>query len=75
MSIITPIKSALISVFYKDQLDVLAQALHKNNVTIYSTGGTETFINDLGINEDELQSKGSWKYSCKYIVKNNFEHK
>jgi phosphoribosylaminoimidazolecarboxamide formyltransferase/IMP cyclohydrolase len=49
MSTITPIKSALISVFYKDQLDVLAQALHKNNVTIYSTGGTQEFLEKMGI--------------------------
>lgn len=43
------IKSALISVFYKDGLDVLVQELHKNEVSIYSTGGTEKFIKELGI--------------------------
>ena len=43
------IKSALISVFHKDGLDVLAKALHRNNVTIYSTGGTAAFLRGLDI--------------------------
>ncbi len=43
------ISSALISVFYKDGLEPIVQALAKNNVTIYSTGGTQTFIENLGI--------------------------
>lgn len=43
------IKSALISVYYKDKLDLLVQALAKNNVTIYSTGGTQSFIEALGV--------------------------
>lgn len=42
------IQSALISVFDKDGLEPIVRELHKNNVTIYSTGGTETFIKDLG---------------------------
>ena len=43
------IQSALISVFSKDGLEPIVQELHKNNVTIYSTGGTEDFIKALGI--------------------------
>ncbi|MDR2223256.1 MAG: bifunctional phosphoribosylaminoimidazolecarboxamide formyltransferase/IMP cyclohydrolase [Flavobacteriaceae bacterium] len=43
------IQSALISVFDKNGLEPIVQELHKNNVIIYSTGGTETFIKDLGI--------------------------
>lgn len=43
------IKSALISVFYKDGMDAIAKKLHELNITIYSTGGTEKFIKDLGI--------------------------
>lgn len=43
------IKSALISVFHKDGLEPIVRELHKNNVTIYSTGGTEKFIKDLAI--------------------------
>lgn len=43
------IQSALISVFYKDGLAPLVQELAKQNITIYSTGGTQKFIEDLGI--------------------------
>jgi phosphoribosylaminoimidazolecarboxamide formyltransferase/IMP cyclohydrolase len=43
------IKSALISVFSKDGLEPIVRQLHEQNVTIYSTGGTEEFINNLGI--------------------------
>ncbi|MTG97091.1 bifunctional phosphoribosylaminoimidazolecarboxamide formyltransferase/IMP cyclohydrolase [Myroides albus] len=43
------INSALISVFDKNGLEPIVRELHKNNVVIYSTGGTETFIKDLGI--------------------------
>ena len=43
------IQSALISVFHKDGLAPIAQKLDKLGVTIYSTGGTEKFIKDLGI--------------------------
>ncbi|WP_452226741.1 bifunctional phosphoribosylaminoimidazolecarboxamide formyltransferase/IMP cyclohydrolase [Lacinutrix cladophorae] len=44
------IKSALISVFSKDGLEPIVKELNKQGVTIYSTGGTEKFITDLGIN-------------------------
>lgn len=43
------IKSALISVFYKDQLEPLVQKLNELGVTIYSTGGTQTFIEEQGV--------------------------
>ncbi len=43
------IKSALISVFHKDGLEPIVRKLNELNVTIYSTGGTENFIKDLGI--------------------------
>lgn len=42
------IKSALISVFYKDGLDEIVNTLAANGVTIYSTGGTLAFIESLG---------------------------
>ncbi len=42
------IKAALISVYYKDGLDVLIHTLAKQNVTFYSTGGTQAFIEGLG---------------------------
>ena len=50
MSTSKTIKSALISVFHKDGLAPIVQKLTDLNVTIYSTGGTEKFIKELGIN-------------------------
>lgn len=43
------IKSALISVFYKDNLENIVKKLGEQGVTIYSTGGTQKFIEDLGV--------------------------
>lgn len=43
------IQSALISVFYKDGLENIVQLLIENGVTIYSTGGTQSFIENLGV--------------------------
>jgi phosphoribosylaminoimidazolecarboxamide formyltransferase/IMP cyclohydrolase len=43
------IQSALISVFYKEGLDSIVRRLNELGITIYSTGGTEKFIKDLGI--------------------------
>ena len=41
--------SALISVFHKDGLEPIVKKLDDLGVTLYSTGGTEKFIKDLGI--------------------------
>lgn len=43
------IKSALISVFYKDGLEALIRTLHDNKIEILSTGGTQKFIEKLGV--------------------------
>jgi len=43
------IQSALISVFYKDGLEPVVQELHELGITIYSTGGTQSFIEKLKI--------------------------
>lgn len=43
------IKSALISVYYKDGLDQLVHLLNQQGVVIYSTGGTQDYIEQLGI--------------------------
>ena len=43
------ISSALISVFYKDGLAPVVQQLKKQGAIIYTTGGTQKFIEDLGI--------------------------
>src|SRR6056300_1046312 len=50
MSASKTIKSALISVFHKDGLAPIVQKLNELGVTIYSTGGTEKFIKELGVN-------------------------
>ena len=50
MSHTKKISSALISVFNKDGLEPIVKKLNEQGVTIYSTGGTQKFINDLGIN-------------------------
>ncbi|ARN71905.1 bifunctional phosphoribosylaminoimidazolecarboxamide formyltransferase/IMP cyclohydrolase [Nonlabens tegetincola] len=42
-------KSALISVFSKEGLEPIVQKMNELGITIYSTGGTEKFITDLGI--------------------------
>lgn len=42
------IKSALISVFYKDGLDRVANALKESGVRIYSTGGTRSYLEERG---------------------------
>lgn len=44
------IQSALISVFYKDGLEPIVKKLSELGITIYSTGGTQAFIENLGIN-------------------------
>ena len=49
MSTSLKITSALISVFDKEGLAPIVQELNKQGVTLYSTGGTEKFIRDLGI--------------------------
>lgn len=43
------ISSALISVFHKEGLEPIVRKLDELGVTIYSTGGTQKFINDLDI--------------------------
>ncbi len=49
MSASVKIQSALISVFDKTGLEPIVKALHQQNVTIYSTGGTQSFIEALDI--------------------------
>ena len=50
------LKSALISVFHKEGLEPIVRKLHELGVTLYSTGGTETFINNLGIEVVAVES-------------------
>lgn len=41
------ISSALVSVYYKDHLEPLLRLLHQHGVQLYSTGGTQQFIESL----------------------------
>jgi len=43
------LQSALISVYHKDGLKPIIEKLHSLGVTLYSTGGTQKFIEDLSI--------------------------
>lgn len=43
------IKSALISVYYKEGLETIINLLSASGITIYSTGGTQQFIEQLGV--------------------------
>jgi phosphoribosylaminoimidazolecarboxamide formyltransferase/IMP cyclohydrolase len=54
------IKSALISVFYKDGLEPVVRKLHDLGVQLYSTGGTQTFIEGLGIPCKSVESVTSY---------------
>jgi len=50
------IKSALISVYHKDNLDVIVRKLDQLQVKIYSTGGTKTFVEGLGVPVTAVES-------------------
>jgi len=46
---IRKINSALISVYHKDNLAPVIKLLHENGVKLFSTGGTQKFIEEAGI--------------------------
>ena len=50
------IKSALISVYYKDGLERIVRKLAEDGVAIYSTGGTLSFIESLGLKATSVES-------------------
>jgi len=50
------IKSALISVFHKDGLDLIIKELAAGGVKLYSTGGTLSFIESLGLEATAVES-------------------
>ena len=43
------VKSALISVYHKDGLEPIVRNLHSLGVKLYSTGGTQSFLESLGL--------------------------
>ncbi len=54
------IKSALISVFYKDNLEPIIKKLGELGVTIFSTGGTQEFIEKLGVKVTPVETLTSY---------------
>ena len=60
MSTLKKASSALISVFHKEGLEPIVKKLDQLGITIYSTGGTEAFIRDLGIAVIPVESVTSY---------------
>ncbi|MFO0494632.1 MAG: bifunctional phosphoribosylaminoimidazolecarboxamide formyltransferase/IMP cyclohydrolase [Flavobacteriia bacterium] len=54
------IKAALISVFDKTGLAPIVKELHKNQVIIYSTGGTQNFIEEMNVPVERVEDLTSY---------------
>jgi phosphoribosylaminoimidazolecarboxamide formyltransferase/IMP cyclohydrolase len=54
------IKNALISVYHKQGLGPIVDSLSANNTTIYSTGGTQAFIEERGIKVERVEDLTSY---------------
>ena len=54
------INSALVSVFSKEGLEPIARELDRLNIKIYSTGGTQRFIENLGIKVEAVENITSY---------------
>ncbi len=54
------IHSALISVFHKDGLEPIIRELERTGVHLYSTGGTQSFIEGLGIKVTPVEDLTSY---------------
>ena len=54
------IKSALISVYHKDNLKDIILELNRLGVKIYSTGGTKSFIKGLNVNVQAVEDITSY---------------
>ncbi|HMR42927.1 MAG TPA: bifunctional phosphoribosylaminoimidazolecarboxamide formyltransferase/IMP cyclohydrolase PurH, partial [Saprospiraceae bacterium] len=54
------IQSALISVYHKDGLEAIIRELDKLGVKLYSTGGTQDFIQKLGIEVESVENITSY---------------
>jgi len=54
------ISAALISVFYKDKLEPIVKELNNLGITIYSTGGTQKFIEDLDVEVISVETLTSY---------------
>ena len=54
------IQNALISVFHKDGLGPIVDALNAAGTNIYSTGGTQAFIEERGISVERVEDLTSY---------------
>ncbi len=55
-----PIKNALISVFHKDHLEPIIKKLDAEGVALYSTGGTQKFIEKAGVKANAVEDLTSY---------------
>ena len=60
MSSTKKIKNALISVFYKDDLESVVEKLNELGIGIYSTGGTQAYIEERGVKVTPIESLTSY---------------
>jgi phosphoribosylaminoimidazolecarboxamide formyltransferase / IMP cyclohydrolase len=60
MNELKKIKNALISVYYKDNLEPIIHQLNSLGVKIFSTGGTQEFIEKLGVAVTPVESLTSY---------------
>lgn len=60
MSMSKTIKSALISVYDKTGLEPIIHRLNELGVTIYSTGGTQAFVESLGVAVERVEDLTSY---------------
>ena len=60
MSDLKKINNALISVFHKDNLEPIVQKLNELGVTIFSTGGTQKFIEEQGVKVEAVENLTSY---------------
>ena len=54
------IKRAIISVFNKEGLTPIIKELDKQGVVIYSTGGTQKFIEEIGVKVERVEDLTSY---------------
>lgn len=60
MESLKKIKNALVSVYYKDNLEPIIRELNALGVTLYTTGGTQSFIEGLGIDVVRVEDLTSY---------------
>ena len=60
MNELKTIRSALISVYHKDNLDLIVKKLNELNIKIFSTGGTKDYIKKSGIDVTAIEELTSY---------------